>query len=95
MFSCGLVGTISNAVGAFVDMESFNVEHNHLVGSFPASMSAWKKVASFDVRENRLAAALPELNFGVMDSCDLLDKDTAFPELFNHFSPFFFGPVVA
>ena len=53
MFSCGLVGTISNAIGAFVDMESFSVENNHLTGSCPASMSTLKKVAFFAVRDNR------------------------------------------
>ena len=61
--------------------------NNHLVtGSFPASMSAWKKVAVFAVRENQLVGALPELNYGAMKGCDLLDINVAFPELFNHFS---------
>ena len=39
----GLVGTIPDAVGAFVDMESFEVGNYNLNGSLPASMSAWKK----------------------------------------------------
>ena len=66
-----LRGTISNAVGAFVDMESFNVAGSSLTGSLPASMSAWKKVKFFSVRGCSFNTALPVLNYRAMKHCDL------------------------
>ena len=71
LFSSNLVGTISNAIGAFVDMESFNVQNSRLNGSLPASMSAWKKVKYFSVRDCHLDGALPVLNYHAMTHCDL------------------------
>jgi len=68
------MGTISNAIGAFVDMESFSVAgHSRLTGSLPASMSAWKKVEFFDIKGSKFDGALPVLNYGAMKSCTLLD----------------------
>jgi hypothetical protein len=68
LFSSNLVGTISSAIGAFVDMESFDVSGSRLNGSLPASMSAWKKVKFFSVRGCHLDGALPVLNYHAMYS---------------------------
>ena len=66
LFSSNLVGTISSAIGAFVDIESFSVANNRLNGSLPASMSAWKKVNYFSVQDCHLDGALPALNYHAM-----------------------------
>ena len=67
------MGTISNAIGAFVDMESFSVaDHRSLTGSLPASMSAWKKVEFFSLKGCKFDGALPVLNYGAMKRCTLL-----------------------
>ena len=72
--SSNLVGTIPNAIGAFVDMETFNVFGNRrLNGSLPASMSAWKKLKFFDVRGTKFNGALPALNYRAMTTCTLCD----------------------
>merc|ERR1719247_3267692 len=72
LFSSGLRGTISNAVGAFVDMTSFDVSgHRSLTGSLPASMSAWKKLTFFSVRGCGFNTALPVLNYRAMRQCDI------------------------
>jgi len=64
LFSSNLAGTISSAIGAFVDMESFSVGGSRrLTGSLPASMSAWKKLSYFSVRDCHLDGALPVLNY--------------------------------
>ena len=64
------MGTISNAIGAFVDMESFSVAgHSRLTGSLPASMSAWKKVEYFSVRGCKFDGVLSVLNYSAMKSC--------------------------
>ena len=60
------MGTISSAIGAFVDIESFSVANNRLNGSLPASMSAWKKVKFFQVRDCHFDGALPVLNYHAM-----------------------------
>ena len=74
LYSSNLMGTISNAIGAFVDMESFSVAgHSRLTGSLPASMSAWKKVEYFSVRGCKFDGVLPVLNYSVMKSCTPLD----------------------
>ena len=68
--SSGLSGTISNAIGAFVDIEAFVVGGNRLLnGSLPASMSAWKKLKVFDVRATKFNGALPVLNYRAMTQC--------------------------
>ena len=64
LFSSNLAGTIPNAVGAFVDIETFEVDR--LSGSLPASMSAWKEVKFFDVRGGKFTGALPVLNYCAM-----------------------------
>ena len=65
--SSNLVGTIPNAIGAFVDMKSFDVHNNRvLTGSLPASMSAWKKVTYFSVHATEFNTALPVLNYSAM-----------------------------
>ena len=70
--SSNLVGTIPNAIGAFVDMETFNVFGNRrLNGSLPASMSAWKKLKIFLVRDAKFNGALPVLNYRAMTECVL------------------------
>lgn len=71
LYSSGLVGTIPDAIGAFVDMESFNVQNSRLNGSLPASMSAWKKVKFFSVRDTNFNGALPVLNYRAMTQCVL------------------------
>jgi hypothetical protein len=69
----GLVGTIPAAVGAWVDLVSFNIELNYnLRGSVPASVSQWKKVKSFTVFRNRLSGVLPELHWDWDPDCELL-----------------------
>ena len=66
------MGTISSAIGAFVDMESFSVAGSpRLNGSLPASMSAWKKVKHFSVRDTHFDGALPTLNYRAMTHCDI------------------------
>ena len=69
--SSNLVGTIPNAIGAFVDMETFDVLGNRLNGSLPASMSAWKKLKIFLVRDAKFNGALPVLNYRAMTQCVL------------------------
>ena len=70
--SSNLVGTIPNAIGAFVDMETFNVFGNRrLNGSLPASMSAWQKLKIFLVRDAKFNGALPVLNYRAMTECVL------------------------
>merc|ERR1712032_1625944 len=65
-------GTISNAVGAFVDMTSFDVSgHRSLTGSLPASMSAWNKLTFFSVLGCGFNTALPVLNYRAMKQCDI------------------------
>ena len=72
LFSSNLQGTISNAVGAFVDMESFSVAGSvDLTGSLPASMSAWKKLKYFSVAGCKFNTALPVLNYRAMKHCYL------------------------
>ena len=72
LHSSNLAGTISNAVGAFVDIETFDVFGNRrLNGSLPASMSAWMKVKFFDVRGSNFNGALPVLNYRAMRQCVL------------------------
>ena len=71
LYSSNLVGTIPNAIGAFVDMETFEVGSSRLNGSLPASMSAWKKVKNFSVRDTKFNGALPVLNYRAMTQCVL------------------------
>ena len=66
LYSSNLVGTIPNAIGAFVDMETFEVGSSRLNGSLPASMSAWKKVKRFAVQDAKFTGALPMLNYRAM-----------------------------
>ena len=70
MDSSNLIGTISSEIGAFVDMESFNVARSNLTGGLPASMSAWKKLKYFSVRDCHLDGALPALNYHAMTGPD-------------------------
>jgi hypothetical protein len=66
LYSSNVIGTIPDAVGAFVNMESFLVSGNNLNGSLPASMSAWKEVKHFQVRDCHFDGALPVLNYHAM-----------------------------
>ena len=86
LFSSNLVGTIPNAVGAFVDMESFNVQNSRLNGSLPASMSAWKKVKFFSVRDTEFNGALPVLNYRAMTQCVLCSVGEPTEGCGTHFS---------
>ena len=86
LFNSNLKGTISNAIGAFVDMEYFNVGNYGLTGSLPASMSAWKKVTEFDVVGSKFDGALPVLDYGAMKRCVLIGAPFAHKYFGNYFS---------
>jgi hypothetical protein len=94
LFNSGLRGTLSNAIGAFVDMRIFSIGGISttggpgLTGSVPASMSAWKKVEYFSIdgNNNKFVGALPPLNYIAMKECVLMVAPFA-----GHFSGNYFS----
>ena len=71
-------GTLSNAIGAFVDIEYFSVKH--LNGSVPASIVSWKKVKTLSLQGNKFHGVLPPLNYAAMTRCRLIP-----PPVFGNF----------
>jgi hypothetical protein len=70
LYSSNLSGTISNAVGAFVDIGTFSVFNNRLNGSLPPLRCLHGR-RFFAVHDAKFNGALPVLSYRAMTQCVL------------------------
>ena len=77
LFGARLNGTLPDEIGAWKDIELFDVSGNleapnSIFGTLPASMANWKALGHFAVYENHLSGGLlPPLPFDLLTVCTL------------------------
>jgi hypothetical protein len=77
---CTLRGSLPDEIGAWVDIEAFDVTKNTLKGQLPLSMRRWTKLRKLDVDHNSFSGPLPALPF------DTFVRPWTTPDKFSHLS---------
>ena len=94
---CNLSGTLPEAISAWVDISTFDVDNNKITGPLPLSLSAWKKMNNFQVQGNQLSGGpLPAFTFPPTHICNLFNDYKNLTADMNQFTcPWPAGAVAA